>query len=317
MAAIDTSCCVMCKLNPESETDKFIKCYGNCNNYLHYGCSSFKPSEIKFLESHKYCVKWICETCANDNASKGLVSSINSLSAKLDAVFDVMRDQVNKISENSAAIINLQNKSSEKPKHSITQNVNTQETVRHETGPNTRSKTNLKDFSLISTEGTTTTNFNLNFTDKKRKRLGQTVINKNQETPRQENIEEDTLKTNSESLKKTSALNLGETRRKTIRGKRCNTSISTVESRKWLFLSRLVNTTTKNDIIEYLAECNVTPLSCEKLDIKNKDIAAFKIAVNENIYNEMFNEDMWPNNAIIRPFRNNNFQRMRPAKFPV
>lgn len=42
-------------------------------------------------------------------------------------------------------------------------------------------------------------------------------------------------------------------------------------------------------------------------------MAAFKVTVNENTYERMFDGDLWPTNVIIRPYRYRNFRRAPPA----
>lgn len=59
------------------------------------------------------------------------------------------------------------------------------------------------------------------------------------------------------------------------------------------------------EFIKFLLCCAIKTLStCEKLEIRNKDMAAFKIAIDENKFTDLLNEDLWPVNIIIRPYRN-------------
>lgn len=57
-----------------------------------------------------------------------------------------------------------------------------------------------------------------------------------------------------------------------------------------------------NDGIAATTEDDIS--ACEKLSIKDNEIAAFKIAVAEEILEKIYDEDLWPHNAIIRPYKN-------------
>lgn len=94
------------------------------------------------------------------------------------------------------------------------------------------------------------------------------------------------------------------TSKKSLRGKKTNTTISAVKNRKWIFVSNLNNTTTEKDLENYLKENNFAALECHRLLIRTQEIAAFKIAISEEVYDDMFQEDLWPLNVIVRPFKN-------------
>lgn len=55
-------------------------------------------------------------------------------------------------------------------------------------------------------------------------------------------------------------------------------------------------------------------MTCEKLQVRSTDIAAFKVAVNEVTYNKMFDPCLWPKNVIIRPYRHRNFSNVPLAQ---
>lgn len=92
--------------------------------------------------------------------------------------------------------------------------------------------------------------------------------------------------------------------RKSLRGKKCNTTLSAVQSRKWILVSNLVKSTTEDDVRAYLQENNITISECHRLPIKSPEIGTFKIALTEDKYNKIFQEDLWPLNTIVRPFKN-------------
>lgn len=58
--------CVKCdETICEDSNTKAIKCSNDkCNKSLHYTCSQFKMSELKFLESNKNNLKWFCDGCS-------------------------------------------------------------------------------------------------------------------------------------------------------------------------------------------------------------------------------------------------------------
>lgn len=80
-------------------------------------------------------------------------------------------------------------------------------------------------------------------------------------------------------------------------------SIVAVESRRNIFVSRLSPDTTPEQLQRHLEENKVKPLSVQKLDIKSKDIAAFKVVVQQSDEKHASNSELWPKYTIIRPFR--------------
>lgn len=101
-------------------------------------------------------------------------------------------------------------------------------------------------------------------------------------------------------------------RTKTVVGNRtevCN--LRAIEANSWIFVSRLHPSTTEEDIKEYAEQNNITISDCVKLEIRSKNISAFKIAVPRSLQQRVLSEDAWPMNAIVRQYyhRNANFQR--------
>lgn len=80
-------------------------------------------------------------------------------------------------------------------------------------------------------------------------------------------------------------------------------SIAAVESRRSIFVSRLSPDTTSEKLRQYLVGVNIRPLSVEKLDIRSKEIAAFKVVVQQSDEKRATACELWPKYTIIRPFR--------------
>lgn len=303
MAEGADSFCVKCKTKLENQSDKIIKCYGTCGGYIHYLCSSFKPSELKFVETHKN-MKWFCEQCT-ENKNGQLVSElsvkINELSKKISLLMDIVQEQTKKIDNQATIINNLQLKQ--------TQNV-----YEKEARPCTRSQKPTLDgnANLNSTE-----NIKIHLQNKKTEKLSHNTPNKNIEqskTQQQKDIVQKPEINKESPQNKKMQTNVSKTNTSvTIRGNKNNTSITAAENIKFVFISQLQKTTTEEDIKDYLSQNNINIKSCYKLRIKSEEIAAFKIVVSENIYEEMFNPNLWPMNVIIRPFKSMNFRNRLPT----
>lgn len=69
MADSNENYCVKCEKSGDVAAEKVLKCNGNCNKTLHYTCSSYNTSELKFLETNKHNVKWFCDGCSAAAAS--------------------------------------------------------------------------------------------------------------------------------------------------------------------------------------------------------------------------------------------------------
>lgn len=80
-------------------------------------------------------------------------------------------------------------------------------------------------------------------------------------------------------------------------------SIAAVESRRSIFVSRLSPDTTSEKLQQYLVGVNIKPLNIEKLDIRSKEIAAFKVVVQQSDEKRTIDGELWPKYTIIRPFR--------------
>lgn len=86
--------------------------------------------------------------------------------------------------------------------------------------------------------------------------------------------------------------------------------LKAVEARSWIFVSRLCPTTSEDDVKQYLAKKDIPVSECGRLQIVSKQIAAFKVAVNKSDEDKVLSGDLWPVNAIVRPYNKHlNFQR--------
>lgn len=72
----------------------------------------------------------------------------------------------------------------------------------------------------------------------------------------------------------------------------------------WIFISQLHKDTKEEDVKQHLESENIQILECIKLNITNKTIAAFKLTVEANKFETVADENVWPKNTIIRPYRN-------------
>lgn len=316
MADSENSKCIKCGLKQEIKGDKIIKCNGTCDGFIHYVCSSFKPTELKFLETNNKNIKWYCDKCCGSKKEPNdMYTKLDDMNQKLLVLTDIINAQTIKIEKHNNILTNLKTTDESRrithsPKETISR-------------PTTRSRTLNTDvtdeFTKLHLQLTTglpeiekeKENGNNSFSASKiEKHKVQTNISKKKNDTPKRNINTDVTSASVESLKKTQVREMSTNRnRKTIRGQRTDTVIKAEENRKWVFISQLVKTTTENDVITYLRDNGVNVLQCNRLEIKNNEIAAFKIAIKEELYEEMFDPALWPVNTIIRPYRQTNFRK--------
>lgn len=312
--------CVKCKNTSINQSEKIIKCNGKCNHYLHHTCSSFKPTELKIFETHSRNVKWYCDVCVsskNDAPMDVLCTKVEDLSTKLEEMLNIIKEQTIKIESQGKIIANLQNKqtvrqqtigqeketvNAQKPQQSIVQEKEPIDSQR----PITRSKTATLDGTIESVKSyvkVVNTQVKKNDTQKQ-----QTCTSLVAPADRKTNLRDIVIMKN--SLAEKPETNAKNTQKQTVRGNRRNTSLIAAENRKWIFISQLIHTTSEDDIKEYLSENKIDIINCEKLQIKSENISAFKIGVNEKVYEKMFNPNLWPANVIVRPYRFRNFRKV-------
>lgn len=301
MATGVNAVCVKCKITQENQADKVLKCYGGCSNFIHYVCSAFKPTELKLFDTHNNNVKWCCDNCGREKKGtyvSDLYSKILDMDKKIDRMFSIIYEQSIKIEKQNNIIKKLEVSSSSEQQTKVEQT-----TLR---GPTTRSKNILtessKDTKSYAKSLSTQSNKNQTIQDK------HTEVNNLEHSEKQKETQLGMKDIKTGNLQQTPARR-NPNKTKTIRGNRNDTTISAAENRRWIFVSQLLRTTTENDVHKYLMENNINVIQCSKLEIRNTDIAAFKIAVAEDIYERMFEPELWPVNVIIRPYKFRNFRK--------
>ena len=70
-----------------------------------------------------------------------------------------------------------------------------------------------------------------------------------------------------------------------------------------MFIGRVDNDVNENDIIcNILNNFNIKAVKLEKIDIKECYYAAFKLKINSNDRDTLFNPDKWPSGIIVNKF---------------
>lgn len=118
--------CVECREKETSKGGKYIKCaVVYCSAIMHYSCSVFKPTELKFIENSKN-VCWFCDKCLTDILRSGkevlavddeprggdvceLVNGINKcIMEGFEKCFDMIQEQNQTISKLRSDISSIQ-----------------------------------------------------------------------------------------------------------------------------------------------------------------------------------------------------------------
>lgn len=314
--------CESCKeIFGVQQPEKIIKC-GNkrCVVFLHHICSPFKATEIKFLETYKQNIKWYCSGCLkNENQSLGdVITKVNDMEKKMIEVFEYVKNILLKIDNQNEIIQNLKKKEENiEDRNNVIQKSASEEEIRKEENTqnqsNVKKPTNERDNRKICTRSQTTegapkvTQQPKTGTDKDKPKETQAPKNKSDET-------KTVNKDEKHIIKAVDTINIRNTEpAKNIRGTNKQTTLATVENRKWVFVSNFVNKTKEIDIQKHLEAYNITALVCKKLDIKNTDIAAFKLAIREEDVSRVYDANIWPQNAIVRDFRNFRKKASTPA----
>lgn len=242
MAAIVQLNCVQCSQNIDKQADKVIKCYRKCNNVLHYTCSTFKPSELKFMEANIHNIRWCCNDCASESVEESvsiLKRDLASIDKKIEILTKIIYEQNEKLTNQDKIIHN----------RIVTKEVQKQTAVEEELqGPSTRSKT-----IDVSTEWKSYAKTTSTIQGKKHKQTPE----KNSCPPKNEDgLRDDKTTTQGKTSINTKATtnfnNANKT--KTIRGKRLNTKILAADSQKWIFVSQLAKDTAVDDVKQYLID---------------------------------------------------------------
>lgn len=300
--------CIKCATIIDKTSEKVIICgEWNCFRCMHHSCSSFKPTELKFLKTYKKNIKWVCDECLNikslpkslpSTSSKNINTmtvAIESLSEKLDRCLEQINRQSYEIQQHNLAINRLEQKMTS------TVQTNTIQTRSVSKGKSTRDATKISNPEITNQNIKKQIETNKNqstLSDQKTEGLSesfsevakkQTVRNTSPEVS--ENIE---LSTSAKNHRHHS---------KTLRGVRNDAPLITMENRKWVFVSQFRSDTTVEQISNYLNQNKVKFTDWVKLNIINKTVAAFKISAPENLVDSLFDVNLWPRNTIIRPYR--------------
>ncbi|KAJ4446985.1 hypothetical protein ANN_28287 [Periplaneta americana] len=71
---------------------------------------------------------------------------------------------------------------------------------------------------------------------------------------------------------------------------------------KWMFIGRLDDSTTENDIIEYMKDKGImTVKACHEIRTRGRS-KAFKIGMPEEEVDKIDTEDFWPEGITFRPY---------------
>lgn len=323
----DRCVCVKCESEVEITKDKILRCGTKwCNNVLHYVCSAFKPTELKFVEANRDVV-WFCEGClarhtseqpgtaggpsSSSLVSENVISTIQRVDQNFEMVVSLIKELELKIDKQNTIISKLELKLSEKQ----TKSEGYEEPVKPPLQETTAAVTIKRNRPITRSWSTTTPidgddrqqavaaiskNTNTN-NDKQQQSYSAVVGNKKTNTDMAKGIAPPAGDTRSTD----GFTDVKHKRRKMIRGSRTeNASISAVESRKWIFVSRLQKHTTEEDLKSYLTENNIEIISCDKLVIRSDQIAAFKIGIPASLEENIYRSDLWPINTIVRPYIN-------------
>lgn len=246
--------------------------------------------ELKFIENNK-SIKWNCEICSDIDIKQEVTSItqyVQKLEKKIDDLTNIMHKYSRKIEDRNKTTSQLQALIEEH-----TQSHKTTSTQRFKTDTEINKPTMRSQANTGSQEQSNTKTKETKITK------NSTAGEKNDVNRPQNNI--NMVNTSDQNYKNSDS---STNKNKIIRGSKENTSLTAVAKRKWIFISNLVKNTNEDDVVKYLNENQINVLLCNKLDIRNKDIAAFKAAVNLDDFEKMLKPEMWPNNTIIKEYKN-------------
>lgn len=319
----EVSLCIKCIKPHKNESEKILKCYGDCNKFLHTQCSVFKPSELKFIEGNQESIKWVCSNCQNkvNDVNTEMYSKIDKLEKtlhdciKLIRQIEVQSTKIPSIEEKLNNVLGEQMELVNRPR--------TRSRAIEDKTVNKKDKKreiNIVSMTPTKTEGIPSSSKQqkiINEPNQKHKQIDkqnkqgdhqnnnllETTLNgKNneQDTPYNTNEQPET----NENTKISTWVNVKKRSKKTIRGSNTedDLKIGAVESRRWIFVSQLKPDITEGDLSEYLTNKDIAIKGCKKLKISTTDIAAFKVAVAEEDTDKVYDSKLWPKNAIVREY---------------
>lgn len=149
MASEQDHQCVICSKIADKVKDKILVCVGVCKSVLHLSCSTYKPSEIKFLEANSVNIKWYCDACSTAKKQNEDTATIATLAAKMNEIGEQIKVMMTQVKQNNTNIINntrnicnmektvSENRTSSRPK---TRSVTITESTRNESKSNSGNK---------------------------------------------------------------------------------------------------------------------------------------------------------------------------------
>lgn len=330
--AANNAVCLSCSDEKSSKNGRSLECFSkNCNNFIHYECTVYKPAEIRLLESNKANIKWFCGKCESDSVPDKKFVQSDEVLAKLAALETVvklcneliieqgerLRAQEELIQRflGSEAVISgkrAENKHVNFLSASVEIGSN-DENIHNVPASNTPHGQQMESLNVPSGSDIRITR------SKSLTKQGGKNAKKKQVT----HIEQASQASTSDESSAGNAANMSTNaeksegfqlvtyrkQRKTLFGRKADCGpLKAVEARCAIFVSRLDPATSEADVKSHLENYNIAVLECSKLEIRSKDIAAFRVSVKRCQESLVLSEDMWPENAIIRHYyRRQNF----------
>jgi len=78
--------------------------------------------------------------------------------------------------------------------------------------------------------------------------------------------------------------------------------LKTVEKTTWIFVSRLVPQTTKDEIVSYLKDSGVETGECVEVMKKSDNYKSFKFRILPNMVSKVLKEEFWPSGTLVKEF---------------
>lgn len=308
------SICVKCSKSGVPE-DGMVSC-GICNDILCIPCSKLLPTELRVVQlKSPTTLLFCCQPCKAEIQKPTLVQ-VKFLREQIKLLTDIIKDKEVIIEDKSKIISHLEcnaggqrlskrlgstsgdsNQSVLNTPHSVATPYNTAATAstRVVKSNDSGGRKKVNSLKLLESEQRAVMERMINL---------QMDESSNKKHQAQVQTAEDRGKSSSQSSSSWKTVAYRRTKTKTILG--ANTgelSIAAVESRRNIFVSRLSPDTTIEQLQQHLKSNNIKPLEIEKLGIKSKDIAAFKLVVQQSDEKRAVSSELWPKYTIIRPFR--------------
>lgn len=330
--AANKTVCINCREEKSTKNGRLFECYnGKCDNFVHYECTVYKPAEIRILETNKANIGWFCGKCEIDSTpdkksvqNDEVLSKLAALETVVKLCNELIKEQGERLKAQEELIQGLlDNETGISGKKRESKQINFL---------SNNAEAGCKDVNVSKAPASNTSQGQqmgpLNVSPGSDMRITRSKSStkqggKHAGNKRPTHIEQ--LNQKSTSCDGASADNNADVtgnaeksedfqlvtykkQRKTLFGRKADCGpLKAVEARCAIFVSRLDPTTTEEDVKLHLENNNISVLECSKLEIRSKDIAAFKISVRRCQEGSVLSEDMWPENAIIRHYRRQNF----------